>query len=225
VNQIDPKLATEEQRAAALAERGLWTEAIAAYTRLTEKHPDRALGWHQLGVAHLGAGDLPAYRRVCAQMLERFGATKDSFAASDVLYACLPGGQDVVEWDDRMTQLADVAVPCWKGNVRVAGAVAYRRGRWQEGVNRFEEAAKVWKLRPWDWLFLAMAHHRLKHADKARQYFDWAAAWIDEADRPGMGEGGLGPRWWGAWSEGVEVRTLRREAELVLGIKPAAGKQ
>jgi tetratricopeptide (TPR) repeat protein len=214
VKKLDPKLGTSEGRSAALARHGLWAEAVATLRRFTEMEPNNPVGWHQLAIAHLGGGDLPAYRRVCAQMQERFGATREPFVASHLLYACLPG-QETVEATDRLTQLADVAAPEWKGNVRLVGAVAYRRGQWQEAVRRFDEAEKVWSLRPWDWLFLAMAHHQLNHADKARQYFDRAVAWIDEADKPGAKEGTAGPSW-GAWNEGVEVWALRREAEALL---------
>jgi tetratricopeptide (TPR) repeat protein/tRNA A-37 threonylcarbamoyl transferase component Bud32 len=214
--KIDPSLVSFDARGTALARQGLWAEAAAAFGDLTATEPDNPAGWYHLAIARLGGGDLPAYRRVCGTMRERFGGTKDPYVASTLLDACLTG-PDAVEADEGLARLAEVAAPWFKGNERLAGAVAYRRGRYEEAVRHFDEAGKVFALRPWDWLFLAMAHHRLSHADEARRFFDKAVAWMEEADKPGARPGaGPAPRW-GDWYERVEVRSLRREAEAVLG--------
>ena len=34
---------------------------------------------------------------------------------------------------------------------------------------------------PFDWLFLAMAHHRLGHAEEARSWLDRSVRWIGQA--------------------------------------------
>jgi tetratricopeptide (TPR) repeat protein len=213
--QLDPKPGNYDARGAALAGDGQWHEAAAAFGQLTEMQPDNPTGWYHLAVAHLGGGDVPGYRRVCALMLERFGATRDPGVASTLLYTSLPR-PDTLEPDDSLKQLADLAAGSFKGNVRLAGAVAYRRGCYQEALRYFDEAAKDFAPRPWDWLFLAMAHQRLGHAGEARHFLAKAVAWIDEADNPGAREGKVsGPSWFG-WFEPVEVRSLRREAEALL---------
>jgi tetratricopeptide (TPR) repeat protein len=222
--QLDPKPGHYADRGAEAARGGRWAEAAAAFGQLTEMEPDNPTGWYHLAIAHLGGGDLPAYRRACATLMERFGATREPHVASTVLYACLPGPSAVAA-DDRLARLADIAAPHFRGNVRLAGAVAYRRGRYEEAVRHFDEAGKGFALRPWDWLFLAMAQQRLGHAGEARRLLARAAAWIDEADKSGARGKAGSETTWGGWFERVEVQSLRREAEALLGdAGPGGGK-
>src|SRR5215510_4622945 len=67
---------------------------------------------------------------------------------------------------------------------------------------------------PWDWLFLAMAHHGLGQTDLARAYFDRARLWIDQ--KLGKDAGAI-PASNLSWSNRLELSLLRREAEAVLG--------
>ena len=67
---------------------------------------------------------------------------------------------------------------------------------------------------PLDWLFLAMAYHRLNHRDEARTWLDKAAARIEGSD--GAIRGG--------W-ERLEEDLLLSEARSVLGIAPAKPEQ
>jgi hypothetical protein len=53
-----------------------------------------------------------------------------------------------------------------------------------------------------DWLFAAMAHARLGHADEAHGYYERAVAWMAEHA-----------------TEDEELLRFRKEAEAVLGIK------
>jgi hypothetical protein len=55
------------------------------------------------------------------------------------------------------------------------------------------------------------------HTGEARQFLARAVAWIDEADKPGAREGKPAAARWGGWFERVEVQSLRREAEALLG--------
>ncbi len=65
----------------------------------------------------------------------------------------------------------------------------------------------------WDWLFLAMAHHRLCHADEARKYLAKAGKWIDQAEKKReTSETAV----WFPWDQRLELRLLRGEAEELL---------
>ena len=65
----------------------------------------------------------------------------------------------------------------------------------------------------WDWAFLAMAQHRLGHADEARRCLIEAARWIDEANRDDVDEiAGTRPVW-GNWHERVVYPLLLRQAD------------
>jgi hypothetical protein len=72
----------------------------------------------------------------------------------------------------------------------------------------------------WDWLFLAMSHHRLGRGEEARRYLTKARRWIvaAEADREEKLAAGASRTSWHSWNERAEVRALRREAEALLGV-------
>jgi hypothetical protein len=53
---------------------GEWAEAVADFTRATElSGPTDPTLWDELALAHLGSGDVAAYQKTCARMLEMFG--------------------------------------------------------------------------------------------------------------------------------------------------------
>jgi hypothetical protein len=99
------------------------------------------------------------------------------------------------------------------------GAALYRAGRFTEALSRFEESHRVFQPRAWDWLFLAMVHGRLGHAEEARRMLEKADRWIAEVDRATQSSGGTGPRWSNEF-EGPTIRLLRVEAEAVTRLDP-----
>jgi hypothetical protein len=70
------------------------------------------------------------------------------------------------------------------------------------------------KEAPVTWLLLALAHHRLGHADEARRWLAKAKLWLDLAEQnPDVpGEGGLAAWNMLPWQERVLLQLLRREA-------------
>ena len=85
------------------------------------------------------------------------------------------------------------------------GAALYRAGRFAEAVRRLEEGIQKRKgvSSEADWVFLAMAHHRLGHHEEARR-------WLDRFRDRGPN---LDPS--AFWHE-LEIRLLRAEAEAVV---------
>jgi WD40 repeat protein/serine/threonine protein kinase/Tfp pilus assembly protein PilF len=221
VAHLDPLIASDpafwpdrSARARCYALLGRWPLAVADFAKVIELRPDDAVAWYHLAAARLGAGDLPAYQRTCADLLEKFDKTENPVAASRVLYARVPVAQPGDE-ARQLVRLAGIAAQEWKGNVRVLGAVLCRAGKYEEAVQRFEEASRDAPYRAWDHLFLAMAQHHLGHAGKAKQHLHAALEWAEEADRPAAGDGSPRPAWAG-WFERVEVAQLRREVEPLL---------
>jgi uncharacterized protein HemY len=95
-------------------------------------------------------------------------------------------------------------------DIRVTlGMACSRTGDWSEAVRALEKGLA---LPPWrttigndnasTWLYLAMAHSQLGHAQKARSWYDKAAEWMDKN---------------AGWDEGLWG--LRAEAAELLGIK------
>jgi Tfp pilus assembly protein PilF len=85
------------------------------------------------------------------------------------------------------------------------GAALYRGGRYNDAVKRLDEAVRHEGLggSVRTQLFLAMAHHRLVHADKAKDWLQKASLQIEK-----------GPP--SSWREKLRRKLLRREAEDLL---------
>jgi WD40 repeat protein/serine/threonine protein kinase len=205
------------ERGKARAELGQWDLALADFAWWRKKQSDHVGPWYSQAVAQLGAGRRDAYQAACAAMLKHFQA---GGSAPSVLYACVPAPKAA---DPAVLVALAERAKLSAGSERILGALRYRAGRWTEAVRCFQVArVKGNQERAWDWLFLAMAHHRAGNPKKARSYLARAAAWIEEAEqreRPGDEA-----RQWYGWFERVEVQALRREAQAVCAGPGPSGK-
>jgi WD40 repeat protein/tetratricopeptide (TPR) repeat protein len=216
-----------EKSADRSAGSGDWKRAAALLTTRA-RDPDLPLPTRYLqAVACLKAGDAAGYRAACAGLagqLPRGDPRRSHHDANLAARAAVlgPGATDdwarTLGWTEHaLARLAEIEKvrPALKDLIRrerhnflsTRGAVLYRAGR-------FDEAAKVLRAAmPLDhgggdfndWLFLALAEHRLGHADAAKE----AAAKARAASRPD-----------GAWDR-AEVEVLAAELDATL---PAAGK-
>jgi tetratricopeptide (TPR) repeat protein len=111
--------------------------------------------------------------------------------------------------------------------LKTLGAALYRAGRLEEAVQRLSEAVRAYGRDGTHtyWLFLAMAHQRLGHAEEARRWLDQAVRWLDRAGWYQPTDVGSSPTLWATWWARLEAQLLRREAEaLVNGAAPPAAK-
>jgi hypothetical protein len=110
---------------------------------------------------------------------------------------------------DQAIQLARRAITPQRKNpafLNTIGVVHYRAGRWQDAVAALQAAIDAHapdEGTAWDYFFLAMAHHRLGYAARARTDFDLAVRWWD-------GHNVLTPQ------EITELSAFRSEAEALL---------
>jgi Flp pilus assembly protein TadD len=137
-------------------------------------------------LALLSGDDAEGYRDVSAGSLGRFGQTLDPDRANDVAWICVLA-RDAVKDPGRAVALAERAVASEPRNshyLNTLGATLYRAGRFGEAVRRLSEAVEAQGREGivWDWLFLAMSHQRLGHADQARPTSAW-----DTRTRPANG--------------------------------------
>jgi serine/threonine protein kinase/WD40 repeat protein len=179
------------QAAARAARWGDWKRSAALFTALARNPAVPTPVRYLQAVACLKAGDAAGYRAACAGIAKRIAPVGPKLSpgeANNAAMAFALGANATDDWarplawiDHALAVLAEVekANPGAKDQVRQArhaylntrGAVLYRAGR-------FEEAAKV--LREGmslhahggefhDWLFLALAEHRLGHAKVAKE--------------------------------------------------------
>jgi tetratricopeptide (TPR) repeat protein len=103
------------------------------------------------------------------------------------------------------------------------GAILSRVGKVPDAIRLLNEAIKLHQQTGLvaDWLFLAMAHHRLGQPVQARKWLDKANAEIGRMAKQKANDQPFG------WVELLELRLLQREAEALLGerIQQPSGKQ
>jgi tetratricopeptide (TPR) repeat protein len=148
-------------------------------------------------------------------MVERFEKTEDRATAANVLLVSVLRDDALLDMA-RLLPLTRVADSIWHWGTWAHGAALYRAGRYEESVRCFETASEMYLPRAWDWAFLAMAQHRLGHADEARRCLVEATRWIDEANRDDADELSSTRPSWGNWHEAVVYPLLLREAEVLL---------
>jgi tetratricopeptide (TPR) repeat protein len=99
------------------------------------------------------------------------------------------------------------------------GLAYYRAGRFEAAIEQLQKSVKGnWKNPAANWLVLAMAHHRLGHANEARTWFEKAKHRIDFPDREVPGEPRTVPQSIALYDVQA-CMVLRREAEVLLGIR------
>jgi tetratricopeptide (TPR) repeat protein len=172
--------------------------------------------WFEYAALSLLSGDRPAYTRTCARMIERCGKTG---CPRSYLFArtCTLAPDAVASLPGRLAEkeLKDSAREFW--SLTEQGALAYRARRFQVAVPFFEQSLQA-DPKPGravlNWLWLALANHRLGKGEQARRWLTKARAWLDQY-RDGMParakeEFRLHLHNW------LEAHVLRREAEFLI---------
>ncbi len=172
-------------RADILALLRRWEEVAEEFARYVEDaHVFSRWQWTQHAALRLRLVGVEEYRRVCSQLLKRFGHTQDASLREVVVRACTLGPSAAADLT-QCVALAESAVAAGPTNSTAHGALGaalHRNGDFAEAAKHL---AKSMELHgdggPVDgWLFLAMNHHQLNCPDEARQWLDRAALWINE---------------------------------------------
>jgi hypothetical protein len=175
------------RRGLAHAELGHWPEAARDLEIRRLGPQDGFYLWYRAALIHLAGGDRAGYRAACAGMLQHFGnAERSGEPAAFTAWTCAVG-PDALDDPRPALALAERLHHDRPKDAMIAmplGALLYRAGRFAEAIARLTEAEQLPTQRTspiYGWLFLAMAHHRLGHADEAKRRLDRAAAAIDKA--------------------------------------------
>ncbi len=208
------------------ARAGQWAKASAAHDRGLKLDPSDHSRWCQAGVLHLAAGDFDDYRRICRELVRRFGDTDQALIAERAAKVCLllpeaVGGAD----SDRMQKLSERAVTGTEKSgfyhyfARTKGLAEYRAGRYAAAIKWLERLvpnADGGRLDAETFAILAMAHHRLGHAEEAEAALAKEKAIVAKLPDPAQG---LAEDWFG-WEISL---TVCREAEELLKAEEGAG--
>jgi WD40 repeat protein/serine/threonine protein kinase/tetratricopeptide (TPR) repeat protein len=199
-------------RGVARAELGQWDQAVADFLQAVERAPTNRRDLGNLAVAHLGRGDLPAYRRACVSMYERLSHTDQPENWNSLSWVCSLAANDAAD-PARLVRLMDRAVAAQsKGYafLNTRGAALYRAGRYEDAVRQLTDAVALHGKGGSfeDWVFLAMARFRLGTPDQAREDLARASKLYDEGMKRTKPES-KPPN----WTVRVEWQQLRKEAE------------
>jgi WD40 repeat protein/tetratricopeptide (TPR) repeat protein len=210
-------------RGAAYAELGDLKRAAADFAAALQIPDVPAEAWCDLAQARLHLGDTKGYRECCARALERFGVRwgTDPVLGATLAWTCSLAA-DATADPKQVVFLASTASNGRENYLceRAEGAALYRAGKFQKAIERFTRAMQLRKQpSPSTWLFLALAHQRLKHPEEAKKWLDKAREWIEQARRQKVGERGKDKTLsWHTipWNERLALTLLQREAEALL---------
>jgi WD40 repeat protein/Flp pilus assembly protein TadD len=186
-----------------------WDEAAKLYARAVQEPTAPPVVWYRYALLCLGADDRAGYSKACTTMVERFGKSPDPAIANQVAWSCAlgPGALSDLNPAVESVRRATQAKPDDYSLRNSLGAVLYRAGQDPEAVKELNESIR---LNPAggtsiDFLFLAMAQHRLGKTEEARKRLDKAVAAHDK-QAPAT------------WTDRLEWQVLHREVESQLKV-------
>jgi tetratricopeptide (TPR) repeat protein len=236
----DRQLAQLEQIRLGRAHAGRreWDRAAACYAQARKLGPTswpmhEGHFWFEYAAVRLLSGDRDGYRAACARMVQRCGKVP-LLPGYFVARACTLAA-DSVEDPAQPARLAETdlkASPQEPWLVTERGALRYRAGAFEEAELLEEQSLRADGRRGAavvSSLWLALTKQRLGKTEESRRLLGRAAQWLDQA-RPDFYESELGVAGSDEYTEGLhlhswlEAHVLRREAEALLGARPAAGQ-
>ena len=202
----------EVQEGDRLARQGRWDKA-AVYLSAIEHGAPGAEPWTRLAMVQLAMGDHAKYVTTCRSLVEKFSAAEATpKTANNVAWSCALGPAALADYAPAV-QLAKLAAGSSEQNrLNTLGAILFRAGRTQEAIEQLSRSVAAHGVggTHYDALFLAMAHHRLGHADEARTWLrrasDVAPVAMNKPDASGPS----------SWIPRIEIEMLRREATAMI---------
>jgi WD40 repeat protein/predicted Zn-dependent protease len=194
------------------AEDGRWTDAAEMLAR--ERRLPGASSLQSVtheALARLMTGDAESYRRLCRDYLTKLGPRPHPALFNNAAWLCALGpGALEGEAREQVVGFAEAALAALpqdadgkrrRSVLNTLGAVLHRAGRDREAIDRLREGivADGGTGNALDWLFLALAYHRLGETDEA-------VLWLARASAPNAP-----PPSTSVWNS-AEIDAIRREA-------------
>jgi serine/threonine protein kinase/WD40 repeat protein/tetratricopeptide (TPR) repeat protein len=189
LSEPDPAAISRKQAARAvasfaqgdtLARQGRWNEAAVEVAGVARLYPTDVRLRIFLAILLLHKGDEQGYRRLCEKEAKGLGQLRfDPLVANNTVWLFCLGPGAVTDYES-LAALAERAVKEARNeqqrmiHLNTLGVILYRAGRYQEAIGRFDERVKAGAAAgaQVDWVFLAMAHHRLGHRTEANRWLE-----------------------------------------------------
>jgi tetratricopeptide (TPR) repeat protein len=202
-------------RGVAFAELEQWPKADADFARAAQLGPRlKGLCNYNRAMVCLARKDTAGYRKLCTSMVEDIGKKSDPNAVFWAAWTTALTAKSLAD-PSRILPLAEKTLgrdPRNGDYLNTLGAVLYRAGQFDPAIQRLlqaqialREMAKPGQTVVYTHLFLAMAHQRLGHAEKARQWLKQATDQIDRA-RPARFP----------WNRRLTLQLLHLEADALI---------
>jgi tetratricopeptide (TPR) repeat protein len=226
---LDHKLTeTRVRRADVFCEKGQWARARADFDQLLELEAEAPLNWFVNACLRLQVGDEEGYRELCRRMHDRFSNRNDSPEVLILAHLWALGPQPPEE-HARVLQLAQrrMQMEGRRGLApHILGLAYYRTGRQDKAIALLEQAVRDdpdSDHNVFNFLVLAMAHHRLAHTREAQHWLDRARRQIVREESAGAKDGSAKPPG-RAWFDWLCVKLLDREANALINRTSSAIK-
>jgi tetratricopeptide (TPR) repeat protein len=221
------KLQTPIDLAHAFASQGQWQKAAAEYGKAAPTFPQDLGIYCEFASALVLARDRAGYRRVRAEVLQRFAKAADP----NTLYlVARTASLAADETSDQAlaVKLAEGGAKALRGGMyRHTLAVAhYRAGLFKRAIVECHGSLRTdpaWGGHVVDWLLLALAYQRQGQPAEAHRWLHKAVQWMDQAAK-GLPKDA--PFLWPvpSWCDRLEIQLLRREADSLLSTKEKGKK-
>jgi serine/threonine protein kinase len=207
----------------ALARGGRWNDAAPLAYELYKSQPTNSACYHILAPLMVARNDVEGYRRLCGEIIPRFGDTDDLFVADKMAKDCLilpASGVDL----KAVAALADLAVTRGSNStsapfLRCCKALAeFRLGHYEEAANWARLAAQgpLPHSQAQAAAIIAMSEFNLNQLDKARTALVDCNKLIEQKlPKPGQDLGN-------DWRDWIIAHALRSEAKRLIEGEPSA---
>jgi len=193
-----------------------WDDAGKRYANAIKGSIASPALWYRHALLRLQLGDRAGYSEACTTMRDRFVKVPNAAVANQLAWTCALA-PDALSNLTPVVNLARLVVRVNPQDATVRntlGAILYRAGQDTEAIKELTEAIRLNSAggTAIDFLFLAMAHHRLgKPAD--------AKNWLEKATQAHTKQLPV------FWTDRLEWQLLHREAEALLNARPPEPKK